>query len=757
MRLDTRPTEQAAAGPRPAEPSPPPRWSRLAHPGPIDLILVLIVVLAGLYVSDQVGAVHEWRVMTDELLYQKLGIGFSEGLNPTVHGQPSNVRNVLFSLLIAPIYAFQSVPDAFQTTLTLNSWLMASTAIPVFLITRSVTGRRGPAYMVAAMAVLVPWMTQSTNTMTESTAYPVFLWAVYGMHRAIVRRGPSADLLALGLIALAYLARTQFVVLAPILPVAILIHELSVAISEDDSRFRLGAIRAGLASAVRGHVVLLSVLALGFAYAVVGSGAGLLGSYSTTTSGSFFPAGFVTQFWRHVNAIVVGVAIVPFTFTVAWVLGQVGRPRGRAAHAYAVLALLVIPALCLVVTSYDMRFSIGGFLQERYLFFIAPLYFIGFAAWFAAPRKPVAAMLAALGLTAWTVTRTDYGQDLIAGFASPQLAFYKVIDGRTYEIATKLGSTMEGRYVLAILVTIAAVGLMVAGRRFGGRAFIPVGALTVLFLFAQLNYVFPRVVADHNNPTANFFPGRPLEGRDWVDRTAGPDARVALIPGTINSRGGVPFFNQPLNDVEWWDVDFWNKTIRSVYSIEGATGGFATTPAEAKWDSGALQLPGEPPDHLVMAQGDVRFAPQADAASIVDQGDLTLYETRDPSKLAWMSRGIAHDGWTQTGEPALVRVFGDPERGALVWRLRIRMYAGGDVPGGRDYVLRFGNAKARGRVTTTADATATACIPPGGHVTGRLEPKGSTTFPDGRRVGVRVITIRAVPTGRHCQPSPPGS
>jgi hypothetical protein len=216
----------------------------------------------------------------------------------------------------------------------------------------------------------------------------------------------------------------------------------------------------------------------------------------------------------------------------------------------------------------------------------------------------------------------------------------------------------------------------------------------------------------------------------------------------------VPFFNAPLNDIEWWDVDYWNKAIRSVYSIAGASGGFATTGGDAKWDSGALELPGERPDHLVMAQGDVRFAPRATTASILDHGDLTLYKTVDPSRLAWMTQGISDDGWTRANEPALIRVFGDPGAPATIWRLRLRMYAGGDVPDGRDYLLRFGAAKARGRVTTTADATARACVPPDGHITARLEPRGSTTFPDGRRVGVRVIMIRAVPTAHSCTPSP---
>jgi hypothetical protein len=122
-----------------------------------------------------------------------------------------------------------------------------------------------------------------------------------------------------------------------------------------------------------------------------------------------------------------------------------------------------------------------------------------------------------------------------------------------------------------------------------------------------------------------------------------------------------------------------------------------------------------------------------------------------------MTQGIGADGWTQADTPALIRVFGEPGAAARLWRLRVRMYAGGDVPGGRDYLLRFGAAKARGRVTTTADAIATACVPADGHITARLEPKGSTTFPDGRTVGVRVIMIRAVPTAHPCAVPPADS
>jgi hypothetical protein len=259
------------------------------------------------------------------------------------------------------------------------------------------------------------------------------------------------------------------------------------------------------------------------------------------------------------------------------------------------------------------------------------------------------------------------------------------------------------------------------------------------------------VISDHNAPTANYFPGRPLEGRNWVDRSAGENAHVGLIPGTINARGGVPFFDDYLNQAEWWDVDFWNKSIRSVYSV-GGTGAILPVKARTRWESGELELPGEAPDHIVMAESDIRFAPMT-KSRIVDQGDLALYRTPDPSRLAWISRGVSDDGWTSPEEPTLVRVFGNPEERPTVWRLRIRMYAGADVPGGRDYVLRFGETKVTGGVTTTSDATATACVPSTGHVTARLQPRGSTAFGSGRRVGVRVVTIRAASTGRHCTPS----
>ena len=53
--------------------------------------------------------------------------------------------------------------------------------------------------------------------MTEVSAYPMSIWAYYGLQRAATGVGLRDDAIALGLLAAAFFARTQLIVLAPAL------------------------------------------------------------------------------------------------------------------------------------------------------------------------------------------------------------------------------------------------------------------------------------------------------------------------------------------------------------------------------------------------------------------------------------------------------------------------------------------------------------------------------------------------------------
>src|SRR3954454_16453820 len=84
--------------------------------------------------------VADWFVMTDELLYERLGISVAQSGSPLprVHGTTIGALNQLYPLLIAPLYGSGDVPGSLKAAHLLNAFVMASAAVPAFLLARRV-------------------------------------------------------------------------------------------------------------------------------------------------------------------------------------------------------------------------------------------------------------------------------------------------------------------------------------------------------------------------------------------------------------------------------------------------------------------------------------------------------------------------------------------------------------------------------------------------------------------------------------------
>src|SRR4051794_37542425 len=184
------------------------------------VVVAAIVVLGALLSWRYTRNTHEWFVMTDELQYLNLARSFGDGSFPlpTLRGEHTALLSFLYPLLLAPVVALRSAPEAFQTIHAVNALLVSSTAIPVYLLARQVVGRRWHAYLAATLAVAVPWAATTGVVMTESAAYPAFAWALLAIQRALVAPSLRRDLIALAAIGLAFLARTQFLFLAGVFP-----------------------------------------------------------------------------------------------------------------------------------------------------------------------------------------------------------------------------------------------------------------------------------------------------------------------------------------------------------------------------------------------------------------------------------------------------------------------------------------------------------------------------------------------------------
>src|SRR4029453_10817074 len=105
-------------------------------------------------------------------------------------------------------------------------FLIASTAIPVFLLARRLGVGLFLSLWVGALSVAVPWVVLSSFLLTENVAYPMFCWAVLALAYAVERRRWTSDLLALVAIGAAVLARTQFLVLLAVFLVAVVVDAI---------------------------------------------------------------------------------------------------------------------------------------------------------------------------------------------------------------------------------------------------------------------------------------------------------------------------------------------------------------------------------------------------------------------------------------------------------------------------------------------------------------------------------------------------
>ena len=157
----------------------------------VGLVWALTAALLAISYS---GRIRDWSVMTDELQYVKLAISVADTHSPLpmIHGTSVALANQVYPILLAPVYASLASENAFRAAHVLNAVVMASAALPVFLLGRELLSR-GWSAAVAVLSVTVPWMALTGFLMSEVVAYPAFLWACLASYRAVGEPPPPTD------------------------------------------------------------------------------------------------------------------------------------------------------------------------------------------------------------------------------------------------------------------------------------------------------------------------------------------------------------------------------------------------------------------------------------------------------------------------------------------------------------------------------------------------------------------------------------
>jgi hypothetical protein len=462
-------------------------------------------------------------IMIDELVYSELAKGVADHGSFLIRDEPAGgAYGVVYPLLIAPAYAlFDAVPDAYAAAKAINGVVISLAAVPAYFLARRVV-RPGLALLAAGLSVALPSMLYAGTLMTENAFYPLFLCAALALVLALERPTPGRVLVLLGVAGLAFATRAQAIVLAP--------AALTAPLLLGPRRLRDYRWLYGLTAAA-GVLVLLAQLARGRSLL------DLLGAYRVTGEERYEVTEVTRWLLYHVAELDLSLAVVPFA---ALLLLALSLPKlERRDRVFVALALSLSAWLLVQVAAFASRHSLR--VEERNMFYLAPLFLIALALWVerGLPRPPLPTAVAAL---AAAVLPALLPFSTLIGVSAVSDTFGLLPWWTVHEWGVPLD-----RLWLVVLgaCAVAALAFALLPARFG----LLLPALVLLFFAVTTQPVDERT---RKASIGALFQGITEPDRDWIDRAV--DGKVAAIwTGRLD----------PLTVLE---NEFFNRSVGRVYT-----------------------------------------------------------------------------------------------------------------------------------------------------------------------------------------------
>lgn len=698
----------------------PPMDPETTSPRRFDPVLLVIVAIAAAGGVLIVAQARNWAVMTDELLYTGMARSIAHTIIPLpqIRGEHVAVNQVLFPALIAPLVGALSMPVAYPWIAALNAVVLATAAVPAYLLTNFITRSRAAARWVALCVVITPWLAFASKALPDSLAYVAVIWSAYAMARTAGggKHPLKGDLLTLLAIALTYLVRNQFLFLAAVWVAVVVAVRVAETLADKTWRDLPRALLALLKQRPLPILTFVLVIAI-----VKLQPSWLLGLYSITTTsarGGAAPSGVVSAMFSHASVVGLGVAGIPLVLGLPWLVTALTRVREREQNSGAIVILLLSAAILYVGASFDVRFTESERVIERYVFYLAPLMFVAMAGLLTKPPKSVIAY-AIPALVGLFVLRASepYGLDnrltleINHVFSPMQIAFIG-----EQKIADAVGFSIYGLIALLCFVVACLVWWLIGSGR-ERAALNGIFALVAAIVLGTTLYTVPKAVSVQNEQVDNIYGARSDAQKSWVDEaTRGEPASLVFTPRAD------PTDPSRIRDAErisnWWDLAFWNGDISAVYIPTRVAPQLRTPfPGAAysmlpDWTTGELRrAPGDDASYLVQSVSDANFGPQHSGA-VVERSGFVLYETGREAAAAWATRGLTLRGWIPPSG-ATLRVWA-PRGAKTTSRLRVLVVT----------------ANSRGRLARSW----TVAIAPGGHTDLRLRRGASSAHIESIRV-----------------------
>jgi hypothetical protein len=654
------------------------------RPPPVVTLLAVLVGVSTLLRFWGGSLVPTPWVMPDEVIYGEHGRSLWASGGFRLLGRPSEFLSLVYPALAGIPLSLANLERGYHALKLIQAFVMSLTAVPVYLWARSIVSR-GWALVAATLTVAIPGLAFSGLIMTEVAFYPAVVLAAFALARALERPTPGRQALLVAACALAAMTRLQAFVLLPVV----------VTAAGIDALFRR---RLRSAFALAPAVAALVTMALAWAGWRLRNGGPL-----SRVFGGYEPAGHATYglgntarfVLYHYADLVILTAAAPVSALVVLLLLREHPPPLRAYVSTATAVCLWFPIEVGLFASQHV-----GLLAERNMLPLAPVLFVGFAAWLGlgAPRPRLATAVAVALPVALLIALP------VRGFVGTE-AFP---DAFTLLPLIRLADRVHPPNVDLLLVAAGAV--VSAAFAFLPRRTIAVLPLALVVFFAASSVATTREIERRDRFLEKISTG---PYHRWIDRRAdGPTAYVFI--GEFNWPGP-------------WENLFWNRRVERVYDLLTARipGGMPQESIGPLEDGRLIEAHGRPAraDYAV-ALYPVEFRGQA-IATVAD--GLILWRLRQPFRMAL---------WTQ-------RVTG---------HIRVLAYA---CRGGSLRVGIVGSGGAKVQLLRNDAALRTFRLPPGGRWSSSVAAK--PRLPLGKRLctfdvltgpGTQVTEAKFVPPGR---------
>jgi hypothetical protein len=560
-----------------------------------------------------------WRretptIFTDELETTQISRAIADTGHAMRRGEPYGFTS-LVPYLTAPFWWIHPVASAYEAIKTVQAFVMAAAIFPAYLLARMVATRPW-ALFAAAATIAAPALSYSPILVEEPWAFPAATLALWLAVRAIDRPSNASLALAFAACVLAVLVRSQLVALFGALAAGLMV------LGWRSDRMRRYRSRWSTWDAIG-----FWTLAAGALIAVVAFLGHRSGEWETATT---LWKGRMVEYgsWAG-GAFAIGLGVVPAIALLA-VLAVPARERARpGVRAFVAVTAGAVASFAwyAAIKGTYLSTSFSSLVVERNLVYLTPLAFVATAYLLERAAAPVWAVVVSggvvLALVVWTPI--ERGLDNFPYYEAHGLAILALANREWAWPRDRIATALVVIVVLSVVVLVLAATPL---RPTGVAIALPV-AIAVAVLGWNLAAETYASIGEHDfsSRVATNLP----QPKDWIDRAA--------------RRGTTVVLGQRMNDnpLGFASVEFWNRSIQKVWSVDGTGPGPGHTLTPDLQDVDGTLWPNPETDFVLAANG-VEVAGETVATNPGANASLVRLDGK-PIRLSSNETGVAADGW----------------------------------------------------------------------------------------------------------------